>query len=317
MKITRMALPFAMIGVLSACGYNTQAVSDFNDGAVGLTKNYSELMENNVKWCYESMIASQLGDPEYTDAKTMKDLIDGTCSDYAAKVKTAEASAIVVNTYAAALSALVGVSPQFLEDDAKNLKDAALTIKNAKGEQKLKKEDLEAFNSLVKTLSEMITTAAIKDKATELMRDNSAAVNRQVDVMISVSKETSSWMTGLTNEVLINNLDFVGNSKANKNTVITEKKGKDKVAKEPVKFTNEQAIPYRYLAYILSKQHPDQEKVDAALRNFETAAISFKAANRDLEKQFTTLSKKDQITSILVLKKNVDVLRESIQTIRK
>lgn len=267
MKITRISLTFTMIGVLSACGYNTKVVSDFNESAVGLTKSYSELMDNNVKWCYESMLASQLGDSEYEDSYNMKDKINSTCEEYAASVKIASSSAVVVNTYAAALSALVGISPQFIEDDAKNLKDAALTIKNAEGEQALNKEEVEAFNSLVKTLSEMITTAAIKDKATQLMRDNSAAVNRQVDTMVEVSKRTGNWLAGTTNKALINNLDLIGKSKASNGAI-----------------TNEQAIPYRYLAYMLSKNHPDQAAVTTALRNFEVAANSFKDANNDLEK---------------------------------
>lgn len=317
MNITRMALPFAMIGMLSACGYNTKAVSDFNDGATGLTKSYTELMEKNVKWCYESMLASQLGDKFYSTNENMKSTIDTTCKEYAKNVKTAEASAEVVNTYAAALSALVGVSPQFLEDDAKNLKDAALTIKNAEGEQKLTKEESDAFESLANTLSEMITTAAIKKKATDLMRDHSAAVNRQVDFMVDVSKKTNKWVAGTTNNALILNLEKVGKLTEPEKEEPRQQVKKRESSESKIPFTNEQAIPYRYLAYVLSQQHPDQGNVDAAIASFEVAAKSFKDANNDLENKFSTLSKKEQLDSIVNLKDKVDLLRNSMQTIRK
>lgn len=302
MKTMRTALLLAMIGVLSACGYNTKAVNDFNESAVGLTKSFSALTDKSIEWCYESMLSSQLGNSKYESQAKMQETIDGTCKNFAKDVKTSDASAVVVNTYAAALSALVGISPQFIEDDAKNLKDAVLTIKNADGTQKLNTNEVEAFAKLTNLLSEMITTAAIKDKATELMRDNSAAVNRQVDIMLAVARklsENTSWIAGTTNAALVNNLEQIGS-----------------ITKNGGKATNEQAIPYRYLAYLLAKQHPKETDVTVAIANFEEAGRLFKIANNDLENKFSKLSKEDQLKSLKDLKEKIDDLRESIQAIR-
>jgi outer membrane murein-binding lipoprotein Lpp len=291
-----------MIGVLSACGYNTKAVNDFNESAVGLTKGFSAITDKSIEWCYESMLSSQLGNSKYESQEKMKATIDSTCKAFAKDVKTSEASAVVVNTYAAALSALVGISPQFIEDDAKNLKDAVLTIKNADGKQKLTSNEVVAFEKMTNLLSEMMTTAAIKDKATQLMRDNSAAVNRQVDIMLAVARQLSdnaSWIASTTNTALISNLDQIGSLKNNGG-----------------KATNEQAIPYRYLAYLLAKQHPNEQDVTAAITKFEAAGESFKKANTDLENKFSKLSKEDQLKSINELKDKIDALRESIQAMR-
>lgn len=303
MKMMRVILILAMVGGLSACGYNTQVVSDFNDSALGFTKGYSELMDKSVKWCYESMLLSQLGSGEYTTQAAMQAEIDKTCKGFASDLKTAEASVVVVNTYAAALSALVGVSPQFIEDDAKNLKDAVLKIKERDGKAKLEDKDILPFEQLTNLLSEMITTAAIKDKATDLMRKHSPAVNRQVDIMLAVAKksvENTAWVAGTTNDNFILNLERVGNLKTPGNKV-----------------TNNQAIAYRYLAYLMSQQHPSEESVKDALKKLNAAGESFKIANNDLESKFSTLSKEDQLKSLKDLKSKIEDLRESIQTARK
>ncbi|MEE1888197.1 hypothetical protein [Pseudomonas carassii] len=304
MKLTNPALLLVMLFGLSGCGYNTQAVKDFNESSVGFTKSYSEIMKKSVKWCYESMLSSELGKTNYVSASAMKKNIDGECEAFAANVKTAEASAVVINTYAAALSALVGVSPQFLADDAKNLKDAALTIKGADGNQVLNKEDAEAFEQLTKLLSEMITTAAIKDKATNLMRDNYAAVNRQVDTMLAVADVASTEVANaasVSNTALVSNIDFVGARKGEKNKNLS----------------NEQALIYRYLAYIMAQQHPDQKEVDDALAKFKAAGEALKKANINLEQKFSTLSKKDQLQSINDFANKVETLRDSIHAMNK
>lgn len=288
--------------LLSACGYNTKAINDFNTGALSLTKSYGELMSRSVTWCYESTLYGKISSPEYTDLASMKSSIDQECKEFAADVKTAEASAVVVNAYAAALASLVGLSPQFIEDDTKNLGDALLTLKNADGSEKFDDAEIRALEKLTNTLSQMITSSAIEKKATELMRDNSAAVNRQVRVMQDVAKTAAgntAWVTNLSRTNLLNNLDRVGGRMGG------------------LQISNEEAIPARYLSYLLLKDEPSKEEVDEALTKFDEAATLFISANTDLEKRFSTLPKKEQLDAIVKLVEKSKDLRKSIKALDK
>jgi hypothetical protein len=307
---TQKSLLFFLACAVSGCGYNTKEVASFNESAIGLTKSYSELMESSVKRCRKAVLITQLSNPDYTNYTDVKNTVDGTCATYAKDVKTASASAVVINTYAEALSALVGISPQFLDDDAKNLKDAALTIKKSDGTQRLDTNEVEAFEKLAKLLSEMITTAAIKDKATELMRDNSAAVNRQVDILKNVANhayKNGGWVANQIDIALQTNLDYVGN--------VAECRRRAAVDKTIHCLSNEEAIPARYIAFTMAQDNPTEEDIKTALNKFESACEAFKTANNNLESKFSKLSKQEQIKSIKDLKDKIDDLRKSINKI--
>lgn len=318
MKIIKSLIPITLLGFISACGYNTKEVASFNESAASLTKSYSELMDTSVKRCRQAVLISQLSSPKYNSSSNVKKVVDETCLAYAKDLKTAGASAVVVNTYAEALSGLVGISPQFLNDDAKNLKDAALTIKNADGTQKLDNNEVEAFEKLTKLLSEMITTAAIKDKATELMRNNSAAVNRQVDIMKNVAALAYKNGAIVAKDQYLNlqnNLDYASDVQACKDRAEESRRKKVPEFKIEPCLTNEQVIPARYLAFTMAQDMPDETQVSAALDKFAKACDAFKAANNDLERKFSKLSKEDQLKSLKDLKDKIEDLRETINKI--
>lgn len=318
MNIIINTFPAFLIGALTACSYNTKEVYNFNESANTLTKSYIELMESSVKRCRQTVLLSQLSDPGYTSFESVKEKVDDTCLTYAKDIKTASASAVVINTYTEALSALVGISPQFLDDDAKNLKDAALTIKNADGTQTLDSNELDAFEKLTKLLSEMITTKAIKDKAKKLMRENSETVNRQVDVMKNVTALAFTKGILIDKQTILNfqnNIDIGSNTKAC-NAKADESRRK-RVPEHQIErcLTNEQAIPARYLAFTMAQDMPDNEQVESALNKFIQACEAFKTANNNLEDKFSILSREDQLSSLKDLKDKIEDLRKSMNKI--
>jgi len=300
MNTVGTALLLIITGTLAACGYNVQVVKDFHDGASDLSKSYNDILTLTEKWCAESMLYKELNSAgQYKNSETTTNNIKTECKKYADSVKVGRASSVVLMTYTDSLASLVDISPQYLSNDIKGVTDALGTIKNTNGDGRFKAGELDAFNKLASVMAEMVTSAAIKDKATEIMYEHTQTINEQVDLMRKIGRdayEKTEWLNDVSRKNLVNSLERVGKMQQGD--------------------TSDQAITYRYLAYIVYQDTHDEKKSKAVLDAFDKAAEDFKTANSDLSVRFAKLSKKEKLDSVKALVDKAKELKEAVNNIK-
>lgn len=319
MRILSRVFLFCFIAALAACGYNVKSIKTFEAGSSSLTDSYSVLVNQTAKWCRQSHRYYGLTSPDYAGQKSLDDYVSSQCDKYEKQNKAALISNSIVNGYAQALVMAVGVSPQYLNDDLSKMGDVVTALKNGEGNPLIKPDTVELSKSLAQTLAEYYVVSEVKKKAVTTIQQNRALINEHIDIMLGYAHDSFKAEHTFAKTAYSRVTDDLGKVviPIEHDELVRVKDVKGNVVDIQNGLKPEESLPIRFLLSQVTKEQAEMINADEAIAKLDAAGAALKIANDDLERNFETLSKDEQLKSVIAFAKKAQELRESVKKINE
>ncbi|MFJ7792616.1 hypothetical protein [Pseudomonas sp. NPDC096950] len=306
MKNNFLALVIFLPLLLGGCGYNVKAIKSFESSTNSLTTSFKEMTQATETRCYTTFRAFASIQPKNDDYRRINQAAESGCKQFVEENKTTEMIADVISGYADALAKVVGVEPNYLDDENSSLEKAAAELKDRKETPEFKKEDLSAVSKLANTIAKVYTTYKVKKESVALIQRNKALVNANVEKMSLYATRIYEDQMRLEQAVLQSVLDDL---------IKASKLPKGAATGSVVPHRLAQADYVKALDYVGDGKTPGKGK--EVSEKFTQACKALINANNELAEKFQTLSEEAQLKEVLAFAKDARAVRDSLNTLRK